>query len=252
MAFNKRVLFVAPTTDLFYAAEEANEVVNALGANLLQGRVDHTDLMRRVRTYQPHVIIVSSHGVSGGILLSDGPISAELLKPILSLAPIELVYLNTCQSRLIAVHIHNELPVNFICTISDTPDITAFITMTAFAHHLKSGLTYPQAWFKSKAAGNVNFTYIPKIDMNPTVNYARDVDPLEPPKVNGNGELENIHEEVVRLSYILSGNPKWNLPGLIPTIAQLQKDISYIRTLVYVLIALVLMTFVGVFVWLLV
>ncbi len=254
MAYNKRVLFVRPETDLFYANEEANEVVNTLGAKLLSGSVTHENLMAKVRQIQPQVLIISSHGNEDGILLSDGIIGPELLKPILGMSNIELVYLNTCSSRLTAMKIYNELPVNFICTISETPDRTAFITMTAFAHHLKNGLDYPQAWFRSRAAGNVNFFFVPRIDMSTGTmtmeNFDRDKG--RPPKINGNGELEDIHEEVVRITYLMYGNPKWNLQGLIPSIAQMQKDISSIRTLVYILTSLILITFVGVLVWLLV
>jgi hypothetical protein len=252
MAFNKKVLFVRPETDLFYANQEANEVVNLLGAKLLSGTVTHESLMTSVRQNQPQILIISSHGNDEGILLSDGIIGPELLKPILGMSNIELVYLNTCSSRLTAMKIYNELPVNFICTISKTPDRTAFITMTAFAHHLRNGLDYPQAWFRSRAAGNVNFFFVPKIDMSTEAMTMENFNKDRPPKINGNGELENIHEEVVRLSYLMYGNPKWNLQGLIPSIAQMQKDISLIRTLVYILTALILMTFVGVLVWLLV
>ena len=62
MSYDKPSLFVAPDVDLPYDDKEAENVVNRLGSNLLKGEVRIADLEARVRSIQPKLIIISSHG----------------------------------------------------------------------------------------------------------------------------------------------------------------------------------------------
>jgi len=253
MAFGKRVLFVQPDTDLTYARKEAENVINLLEANVLQGSVHVQDLMDRVRIFQPHLIVFSAHGTEDGILLSDGIVGAELLKPIISMSDVECVYLNTCDSIGTATKIHNELPVFFIFNVAEVPDQSAFVSMSAFAYHLNNGVGYQRAWFLAKSAGNSELLFLPDMT-EPNMPKEPQEKPIginEKPKLNGNGRLENLHDEVVQLGYLVYGNERWKLPGLINTVTNLQRDVSFIKTAVWLLVLLVfLMLIGGVLIWL--
>lgn len=244
-----------PDTELVYARKEAEQVINLLEANLLNGVVHLDDLMDRVRTFQPELIIFSTHGSGDGILLSDGIVGANLLKPILSMSNVECVYLNTCDSILTATRIHNELPVFFVFNVSEVPDRDAFVSMSAFAYHLDKGSGYQTAWFKSKSAGNTDLLFLPSVtepnmskDASKNGSETRGSDGH--PRINGNGRLDNLHDEVVQLGYLVYGNDKWKLPGLVNTVTSLQRDVSFIKTAVWLLVLLVfLMLIGGILVW---
>lgn len=236
MPFRKPCLFIAPATDLYYAPKEAEAVVNLLHANLLNGRVEIGDLIERVRQVQPALLIISTHGNQDGILLSDGVIGADLLKPILSTTPVECVYLNTCESLATAMKIHNELPTAFVSTIAPLPDKTAYVTMEAFAYHLNEGRNYIEAWLRSKTAGNTNFLFLPSSRVTEPIMATEHI--YRPPERNSNGEIKDLHEEVDRLATLIYGDEKWNLPGILPTLAKLQKDMQQIRILLGLLVLL--------------
>ena len=228
MPFEKRVLFVQPDTELVYARKEAEQVINLLDANVLQGSVHLDDLIERVHSFQPQLIIFSTHGKEEGILLSDGIIGADLLKPILTTAPVEAVYLNTCESFMTASMIHDQLPVFFAFNVTDVPDRNAFVAMSTFAYHLDKGLSYHKALSKAKSAGNPGLLFLPNMAELHMANGNGNGNGK--PKLNGNGRLENLHDTVVELGYLVYGNDKWKLPGLVNTVETLQKDVSFIKT----------------------
>jgi hypothetical protein len=164
MPFEKKVLFVQPDTELFYAAKEAEQVVNLLDANLLTGSVRVNDLVDRIREFQPQLIIISSHGKDDGILLSDGIIGSSNLKKIFSTSDdLECVYLNTCSSILVAVAIHKAMPVDFVFSLAEVPDKHAFVSMSTFAYHLSEGHTYGSAWFESRGGNGSGFMFLPSV-----------------------------------------------------------------------------------------
>lgn len=235
MGFSKSVLFVTPDTDLYYAQAEAETVVNLLHANLLSGKVEIGDLIARVRQVQPALLIISTHGGPEGILLSDGYAGADLLKPILSTTPVECVYLNTCESLETAMAIHNELPTAFVATIQPVPDKTAYVTMTAFAYHLERGLGYVDAWHKSKAAGNRNFLFLPAA---PSAATPMNRITAQPPQRNGDGEIKSLHEEVERLAIIMYGDERWNVEGVLPRLAKIERNTQRILILLGLLLLL--------------
>ncbi len=246
MPFGKSVLFVAPATDLHYASKETEEIVNLLHANLLNGRVEIGDLIERVRKVQPALLIISAHGNQDGILLSDGPVGADLLKPILGTANVECIYLNTCESLATAMAIHNELPTAFISTIEPIPDKTAYVTMTAFAHHLDQGCSYVDAWFQSKAAGNRTLLFLPALEgehkrQDGKADMSRAPEYMHPSPRNSNGEIEDIHEEVDRLSALVYGSERWNSPGILPTLTRLERDINQVRILLILVLIFMLL-----------
>lgn len=226
MPFKKRVLFVQPDTELVYARKEAEQVINLLDANVLQGSVHLDDLTERVHSFQPQLIIFSTHGKEEGILLSDGIVGADLLKPILTTAPVEAVYLNTCESFMTASLIHDQLPVFLAFNVTDVPDRNAFVAMSTFAYHLDKGLSYQKALHKAKSAGNPGLLFLPNMSESPMTNGNGN----DKPKLNGNGRLENLHDTVVELGYLVYGNEKWKLPGLVSTVQNLQRDVSFIKT----------------------
>lgn len=253
--FDKRVLFVQPDTELFFAAKEAEGVINLLDANLLSGDVHVDDLIERVRSIQPHLIIISSHGRDDGILLSDGIIDPSNLKRIFSTSNnLECVYLNTCSSVQTAIKIHRVLPVEFIFSLADVPDLHAYVSMSTFAYHLSQGDTYGSAWFQSKGGNGSDFMYLPNMIRLQGDELGDDMPSREDrdvrPKINGDGRLDNIHDEVVQLGYLIYGNEKWNLPGLVNSVASLQRDVSFIRTAIWLLVLLVFLLLIGlVIIW---
>jgi hypothetical protein len=244
MPFDKRVLFVQPETELFYAAKEAEQVINLLDANLLSGKVELDDLINRVRDFQPQLIIISSHGRDDGILLSDGIIGAEQLAPIFSTSDVECVYLNTCSGIRTALQLHIVMPVDFIFSIAEVPDRNAFITMSAFAFHLSEGLAYSSAWLESRGGSGNDFMLLPNVikmrkpDTGDTMTVGR-------PKLNGDGKLEDIHDEVTKLAYVIYGDERSRFPGLIDTVMTLKKDVTFIRMASSVLIVLMALILIG-------
>ncbi len=244
MPFGKKTLFVAPETDLYYVSKEAESVVNILHANLLNGKVCIDDLVDRVRRIQPNLLIISTHGNQNGIVLSDGIVGADLLKPILGTGDIECVYLNTCDSLNTAIAIHNELPVAFISMIQAVPDITAYVTMTAFAHHLDDGSTYQQAWYKSKPSGDSSVIFLPNIIKARNGRKKTDrtefimPNPMVPGPRDSNGNISNLSDEVKNLSIIIYGDEKLRYPGMLATITKIERRINQILILTILFIVL--------------
>ena len=243
MSFDKKVLFVQPDTELFYAAKESEQVINLLDANMLTGSVHVNDLVNRVRAIQPHLIIISSHGKENGVLLSDGIIGPSDLKKIFSTSDnLECVYINTCRSVKTAINIHRALPVDFIFSLADVPDQHAFVSMSTFAYHLSEGHTYGSAWFESKGGNGSDFMFLPSVDSLRRSVVCEEMPSMDEdrPKVDSNGRLDNIHDEVVQLGYLIYGNEKWDLPGLVNTVKGLQNDVAFIKAAVIILIAMML------------
>jgi hypothetical protein len=251
---DKRVLFVQPDTELFYAAKEAEQVVNLLDANILTGSVHVDDLVNRVRDFQPQLIIISSHGKNDGILLSDGIIGPSDLKKIFSTSDsLECVYLNTCSSVRTALSIHRSMPVDFIFSLAEVPDKHAFVSMSTFAYHISEGHTYGSAWFESKGGNGSDFMFLPSVAALRGNGDGENM-PLEDnesrPNINGDGRLNNIHDEVVQLGYLIYGNEKWQLPGLVNSVASLQRDVSFIKMAVWLLVLLVFLILIaGIVAW---
>ena len=246
MPFNKTVLIVAPDTDLYYSSKEVESVVNLLKANLLNGNVEINDLLDRIRIVQPELIIFSTHGTKDGILLSDGIVGANALKPILSTTSVDCVYLNTCDSAITARKIHGELPVTFIANVQKIPDILAYITMASFAYHLSQGKSYQDSWILSRSGSDIDSQYFPSMSSSfGDKTMVRDVDDQirdnhadDHPTVK---QMSDLSQEVLRLSYLIHGSKEWNLIGILPTIAKLQRDCHQIRLLLILLLVLALL-----------
>jgi len=244
-----RTLFVQPDTDLFYAAKESEQVVNLLDANLLTGSVRVNDLLNRVREIQPHLIIISSHGKESGVLLSDGIIGPSDLKKIFSTSDnLECVYLNTCSSVKTAIAIHRAMPVDFIFSLAEVPDQHAFVSMSTFAYHLSEKHTYGSAWFESRGGNGSDFMLLPSMIDLRGLESGDDMPSIHGesrPRVDSNGRLNNIHDEVIELTRVVYGDERSRFPGLIDSVQKLQKDLSFVRTAVSVLIVLVAITMIA-------
>jgi len=245
MPFLKNCLLVAPDTDLYYSSKEIESVVNLLHANLLNGTVHVNDLIDRVRLVQPNLLIISSHGTNEGIALSDGIVGADLLKPILSTAPLECVFLNTCEGYETASRIHNEIPVAFISSIAEVPDREAYVTMSTFAYHLSVGETYRVSWFKSRAASDGDLIFLPnmnysaKEDESGMFSNKKKEDETTVNRKTDNGDSSDIYEKVRRLEALIYGSERWNSTGILPTLTKLERGFNQIRILLILLLVLI-------------
>lgn len=232
-------LVVAALTSEEYAQSEISALVNILDADLLLGSDATSRRLQEMLNSQPWKIIwFVGHGTEHGVSLFDGPIGSGTLTSFIKSTRPELVVINTCSSLNVAMDIYNEVATNFICTVQDVPDNLAFFTGKQMAINLSRGMSYKNAYLMSKSGQNRTYLFLPG---------ANGMAPKEPEESskstrNGNGDIEDLHEEVSRLSYLIYGNEKWNIPGILPAIAKLQRDSNQIRLLLILLVMLVLVS----------
>jgi hypothetical protein len=160
-----RVLLVAPSTGLAYAAEEVQAVVNTAGLSvrLLQGSVNERDVIEALRQRVYDCLWLATHGNRDGVLLSDGALlSTSALTALVRSHAIPFVFLNTCESLQTAMQINQEAQADVVATVLEVPDAEAYRTGALLAYHLGKGEATRDAYEASKPGGNRTYVYLGK------------------------------------------------------------------------------------------
>lgn len=213
-----RILLVAPRTELYYSDAEISAVVNALRPDLLHGEVDLTRLLEY--TNRPwDVIWFATHGTEEGILLSDGILSRSLLTTIVRGTDARLIVLNTCQSSRVAHSIYTDLQVDFLCTMQEVPDKTAYVMGARFAQELSKGISPYEAFVRARPGNGAEYVFLSgrKHDMSKTNTSFSE------------SEADEIVRDLQRLVALIDGDPRWNQDGIINNIRQLRDDMEAFR-----------------------
>lgn len=236
-----KTLVIAPRTNLVMAEEESTAVVNALNAQIMQGRVTSNMVLDRLAEGWD-IVWFMTHGAPDGILLSDGPLDASTLTTFIRTSEARLVVLNTCDSIQVALDIHNELLTNLICTLREVPDRDAFFTGKQLAFQLARGKTFSQAYLAAKPGQNKDYIFLVGKDRDkPSVNLTTvplsapapaDAAGGRPTRVGEYGEFE---ERIRRLDAVVSGDMLWGTEGLVNTVKSLLAELNKLKQAILVL-----------------
>lgn len=212
-----RTLVIAPTSDLAMVMSEVQQVVNLLGAKMLQGpEATLYDVLQMLA--EPFDIVwFATHGDEKGIYLSDGLMSTSEITTMIRASGAQLTVLNTCSSRNVALAIHDELQTDLVCTVKPVPDRMAFITATVFARKLAEGHGFFAAYELAKPGQNSTYAYLgEKGNQMPSLPKSSDV----------GQDIVHFAELVRRLEVIVNGSPQWNVEGLVPAVKRMEAKID--------------------------
>lgn len=155
-----RVLLVAPEApDLPHATAEVQEIVNELRPDrVLIGNVRAADLLRELR--RPFDLFwFAGHGVPGGIVLSDGVLSAGRLTQYLRrYSP--PVFLNSCDTDDVAIAIHDSTQAPVIFSETTLDDERAMEMGVMLARAIADGLSITEAYQISREPGYMAYRMI--------------------------------------------------------------------------------------------
>jgi len=131
-----RVLLIAPRTDLLYSDAEVQSILRSgLSVTPRLGNVGHDDVLADIDAENYDVFWFCGHATEAGLLLTDGPLTAEEFTPMIR-GRFALVVLNSCNNQYVAQAIQNETEATVIATVLDAPDHLAFSTGALFAREL--------------------------------------------------------------------------------------------------------------------
>ena len=229
---NYTVLMIAPTMPgLGLVPDEVMQVVNILDAHLLQGSRANIHGILDILAHEWDVVWFATHGNEQGIQLADGLLQTSEITALMRSAGVQLTVLNTCSSEEIARAMYAELGTNFVATLRDVPDRTAYITGVMFARGLARGLGFGEAYAAAKPGQNSTYLFLG--DNEPSMSSNE-----RPRRVED--ELATIKAGLLRIESIVSGNPQWNVYGLVPKARDLEVELRDLRNKVEQLIADVL------------
>lgn len=220
---NYRTLVVAPKTDLLLVDDEVQQVVNLLGAKVLQGSQATIHGLLAILREPFDIIWFATHGDEAGVLLADGKLATSEITTMIRSAGAQLTVLNTCSSLPVALTIHHELKTAFVCTVKKVPDRTAFITGTVFAQKLASGLSFHESYLAAKPGQNTTYTFLGDEGRKMT-----------PPKNSNNpptasGPAARFEEIVEQLDVIVNGSVRYNVPGLAKSMGEFAEGMKSIE-----------------------
>lgn len=193
----KRVLLVAPVTDLDAVTGEIQEVVNSgLSVKLLRANATEDEISDELLRGEYDVLWFATHaGIVDGrsvIQLAGGAtLSEETLCQMVRGTQLQLLYLNTCASFDIAQAIQEETTLTVIATVRDIPDRVAYRTGQIFARRLAMMNDYRGAYEAAKPGRNRVYVYLD--------NYQKARQMTE----EGLRLLREIMEELTRISAYL-------------------------------------------------
>lgn len=217
-----KVLLVSPTTELEYRDEEIAAVVNYLKPTLLSGNVSVTSLMEHARL-QWDLIWIASHGTDKGILLSDGILPISQLTTIVRNSGAKAMFINTCDSLSSALTIHDELGISIVCTVSQVPDLVAYITGESFARHLAAGESVQQAYESSKPGDNKQYIYLHGRKSMSTGNSFGQY------KSFSQQESSEVLRDLRQLIVMVKGDDDVGHVGMLETLKSMQSEMSDFR-----------------------
>lgn len=155
-----KVLFVAPQTTLFFAADEAQRVIDsALDTTPMLGTVTALMLFDKLRAGNYAALWLATHGTADGVLLSDGPLPAARLAQFAA-GRLGLIILNTCNSIEAAQLLQAETDCEIVATIREVPDLEAFYTGVLLADALAATEDVAAAVKLARLGGNRTYVHL--------------------------------------------------------------------------------------------
>lgn len=158
-----RVLLVAPMNDLPGAVQEVYAVERAGGLTVERLAPDarRRELLHALHDQGFDVLWFATHGDEDGVALTeeDKLSTADLISMVRG-AGLKGVMLNSCGSANVAEQLHDETGVDVVCTITETPDLTAFQTGAIFARWLGKTKDF-RAAFDAVESDGAGFRYVP-------------------------------------------------------------------------------------------
>lgn len=157
-------LLIAPDSDLLQIPNEARHIQEALGAQVINGRVTPiivTDaISNRIARHQTiDILFFIGHGSLTGLQLTDGYISISDLCRYVKAANIRYLVLNTCESEYLALAIHHETDATIICNITKVDDAQAYATSRLLAESIANGYSVEEAYERAMPSGAGITTY---------------------------------------------------------------------------------------------
>lgn len=215
-----RTLVVAPKTDLLFVDDEVQQVINLMEGKVLQGSQANIHGLLHILDEPFDILWFATHGDEKGVYLSDGILSTSEITTLARSAGVQLVVLNTCSSRAIALGIYDELRIRLVCTLKKVPDRAAFITATVFARKIKQGLSFRQAFEAAKPGQNTTYLFLPEKETSmPPVDKKRVVE----------DDMSSLVVLVNRLyEIVITGNADYGTEGLIPIVKKLSEQVDQV------------------------
>ena len=165
-AIVKRVLLVAPQTNLIAVDTEIQEVVNSgLTVRLLRTNATEDELADLLVNGGYQVLWFATHTaeIDGEIkimLSDDQTMTANTLTQMVRGTGLEMLYLNTCSSLGIAQAIQDEIDLPIIATVTEVPDTLAYRTGWLYARRLAQIGDYRAAFEASKPGRNRTYVFL--------------------------------------------------------------------------------------------
>jgi hypothetical protein len=218
-----RVVVIAPDSNLKFAGDEVQQVINLLGAKLLTAGDATLRGMISILREGFDIIWFATHGDELGVYLNDGIVNISELTTLIRSSGAQLTVFNTCASRPVALTIHDEVGTEFICTIKPVPDRMAYITGTIFAQKLADGFDFFEAYEEAKPGQNSTYTYIGEKGISmPQREPNRYVPQGSPsPQMPDPATLLAFIESVKELNLIVRGQS-----GLVPPVRDMIVDLQ--------------------------
>lgn len=144
------VLVVAPATNgLSDVENELRGLTESLRPVVLRNGVTVRDVTEAASRKAWDILWFACHGTTEGVELTDGILETSTLVSLVKGAGVRLVVLNTCESDMIGIYVWALTGAAVICTISQVPDRTAYVTGRLLGESLGRGLSIREAYERS-------------------------------------------------------------------------------------------------------
>lgn len=210
-----RVLLIAPRLEeLPNIDREIAGVVNSgLAVRLLNGNVGRVDVVREISNGEYDLLWLATHGVQEGVYLSDGILDASSLITYVVSNGIKSVFLNTCDSVLVANSVAQGAGADVIATVGPVGDREAFQTGALLAKHLAGGNDFRAAYELSKPGRNDSYIFLSGA-------------PRTAPRRGGGGVdtqsamLAHVEQQLRRVTTLIDGDATYGIAGIRKDLAQ--------------------------------
>lgn len=155
-----KTLLIAPRTDLPNVDTEVQAIwQSGLDIEPRIGEVRHADVLRAVTNGDYDAFWFAGHATKDGLMLTDGPLSASELTPMIR-DRFELVVINSCDSQQTAQMLQNETGAAVVATVVEVPDWLAFQTGALFAQKLAETGDIPTAYNAARPGNNRQYVLL--------------------------------------------------------------------------------------------
>lgn len=204
-----RTLLIAPRTDLLNVDAEVQAVLRS-GLDVVPrlGNVRHVDVLTDITSGEYDAFWFSGHTTKDGLQLTDGPLSASELTPLIR-GRFALVVLNSCDSQQTAQMLQNETEAAVIATVVEVPDRLAFQTGALFARELAKTGDIPTAYQAAKPGNNRTYVLL-GWGKKKVVGYDTLDERLDRLEV----ALNQTQRTLARVVALMDGDPSYHIVGM--------------------------------------